>query len=304
MSDDDTPLPGDASNPIVLDSDDEADPILAERVPSVQPLLDASQSTLRGKNIQPGSPSGSNYSARSHAPQCRPPSASNTSDEFRDAESPPIERAPLSPHSDVDFVQAVPSVANADADQMPLPIRDSSEIQDKMPNTVSENMREALSPVAPSPPSSMSPKSRNKEFSDQLAMARMSLSPSPNRGHGPPVDASVDSPFIPVRGTLHSGSSGLCSRVTTAEPASPSRSSREIKKEGDARSDKVPTPPPANSSSDMTPSTLVSMTRRMSIGISPTRSSVAGRSYLEISDGRTMTTLDSVSSAHTGERFR
>jgi hypothetical protein len=304
LSDDDTPSPGDASNPIVLDSDDEADPILAERVSSVQPLLDTSLSTPRRKNIQPGSPSGSNYLARFHASQCRAsPGASDTGDEFRDAELRSIERTPLSPHSGVDSVQAVPPVVNANADQMPLPIRDSSEIQDKMPNTVPENMREAQSPVASSP-SPMSPKSRNKGVSDRLAMARISLSPSPNRGHDPPAEVSANSSLVPVRGSLHSGSSELCSRVTTAEPASPSRSSRDIEKEGDARLEEAPTLPRANSPCNVTSSTLVSMARKMSIGVSPTRSSVAGRSYLEISDGLKTTALDDVFSAPTGEPFR
>jgi hypothetical protein len=300
LSDDDTPPPGDESNPIVLDSDDEAEPILAERVPSVQPLLNASQSTPQRRKIQPGSPSGSNHLARPHASQRRPsPGASNTGDEFRDTESPSIQRAPLSPHSDMHSVQAVPSVVNANADQMPLPIQDSSEIQDKMPNTVSENMREALSPVASSL-SPMSPKLRSKGNSDRLAMAR--ISSSPNRGHDPPVDASADSSFVPVRGTPRSGSSGLCLRVTTAEPASPSRPSRDIEKQGD-RSKEARTSLRATSSRNITSSTLVSLARNMSIR-TPTPSSVAGRSYLEMSDDPTITTRGSVSSAPTGEPFR
>lgn len=301
LSDDDTPPPGDASNPIVLDSDDEADHLLAERAPSVQQSL----VPPRRKNTQPRSPSGSNYLARSQASQYRtPPGASSTGDELCDAESPSTQGAPLSPQSDVHSVQAVPSTVNANAGQMPLPIQDSSEIQDKMSNAVSENMREALSPVAPSL-SPISPKSRNKGISDRVAMARMSS--SPNRGHDPPVDASTDSSFVPVRGTLYSGPSGSSKdffRVTIAEPASPLRPSRGVEKQVDARPKEATTSLRADLSRNITSSTLVSLARKMSIRTSPTPSSVAGRSYIEMdtSDDHTIP-RDSISLAPIGEPF-
>jgi hypothetical protein len=299
LSDSDSPPPGDASNPIVLDSEDEAD----QPSPSVYPLLEASQFTPRRKNIRPDPPSGSNHLARSHTSQSSsPPDISNTGDEFRDAESPPVQRASLSPQSE-HSIQAVdqPSVVNGKADQTPLPIHDSSEIQDKMPNGVSENTREASSPVAPFP-SPTSPKSRNMGISDRLAISR--ISSSPDRSHLPPVDASADS-SVPVRGTLYSGRSGLWKgffRVTTAGSASPSKRSRDVdvEEEGDARSKEALTPPRANSPRKITPTTLVSLAQNMSIRSSPTPSSVDGRD-LEMSDDLTVTTLESVSSAVIGE---
>jgi hypothetical protein len=273
LSDDDTPPRGDASNPIVLDSDDEVDPILAERVSSVHPLLDASPSTPRRRNIQPRSPPGSKFLASSPASLRGPPmGVPDTEDEFRDAESPSVQRATLSPHSDIHSVQAVPS-PNANVDQMPSPIQDGSGIQDKMPNRVSENLREALSPVAFSP-SAMSPKSRNKGI-HLLAIAR--ISSSPNRGHDPRVGASADSSFVPV--------------------------SRGIEK-GDAQSKEAPTPMRANSSCNIISPMLVSAAQNMSITTSPTLLRVARRSYPEKSDGPTNTTRDSVSSTPTGEPFR
>lgn len=302
LSDADTPPPsGDASNPIVLDSDDEAD----QRGSSVYPLLEASRSTLRPENIHPDSPSGSNHLPRSHTSQSSSPDTSNTGDEFCDAESPPIQRASLPPQSE-HSLQAVdqPSVVNGETYQTPLPIRDSSEIQDKMPNGVSENTREASSPVASSP-SPMSPKSGNMGISDRLANS--SISSSPNRSHLRPVDASTNSSFVPVRGTLYSGRSGLWKgffRVTAAGPVSPSRPSRDVDvEEGVARSKEAPPPPRANSPCNITPTTLVSLAQNMSIRSSPTPSSVDRRS-LEISDDPTITTLESVSSAVIGEPSR
>jgi hypothetical protein len=278
LSDDDTPPRGtsprgNASNPIVLDSDDEADIIVAERAPSVQPLLDASPSTPRRKNIQPSSPSGSNYFARFRASPRGPiPGVSNTGDEFRNVESPSAQRAPLSPQSDMH--SSLPSLVNVNRDQVSSPIQDGSEIQDKMLNTVSENLREALPPVAFLPsPMSLGP--GNKRNYNLLATARISL--SPNRNHDPPVDASADSSFVPV--------------------------SRRIEK-GDARSKEAPIPLRVNSSCNITSSTLVSMTQDMSIAPGPTLSSVAGRSNPEISEDPTNSTRDSVSSSPTGEPFR
>lgn len=270
LSDDDTPPRGDATNPIVLDSDDEADPILAERVSSVQPLLDASPSTPRRRNIQPRSPPGSNYLARSPTSLRGPPiGVPDTEDEFRDAESPSVQRATLSPDSDTHSVHSL----NANVDQIPSPLQDGSEIQDKMANSFSQNLREALPPVAFSP-SAMSPKSRNKRI-HLLAIAR--ISSSPNRGHDPRVGASADSSFVPVsRGT----------------------------EKGDARSKEEPTPLRASSSCNIISPMLVSATQNMSITTSPTLLRVAGRSYPEKSDGPTSTTRDSVSSTPTGEPFR
>ncbi|KAI0283671.1 hypothetical protein BGY98DRAFT_685229 [Russula aff. rugulosa BPL654] len=187
LSDSDTPPPGDASNPIVLDSGDEAD----EPGSLVYPLLEVSRSTPRRENIHPDPPSGSNHLARSHTPQSSsPPDTSNIGDEFHDAAPPSVQRASLSPQSE-HSIRAVdqPSVVNGKPDQTSLPIQDNSEIQDKMPNGVSENTREASSPVASSS-SPMSPESRNKEVSDRLAISR--ISSSPNQSHLPPGDAFAD----------------------------------------------------------------------------------------------------------------
>ena len=248
------------------------DPIPAEQASSVQPLL-KSFLTPRRKNIQPRSPSGSNYFARFRASPRGPlPGVSNTGDEFRDVESPSAQRAPLSPQSDMH--SSLPSLVNADRDQMSLPIQDGSETQDKMPNTDSENLHEPLPPVAfPSSPMSLRP--GNKRSYNPLAMARMSLSPI--RSHDPPVDASEESSFVPV--------------------------SRHIE-DGDARLKEAPTPLRVDSPCNITSSTLVSMTQDMSITSGPSPSSVAGRSNPEISDDPTNTTRDSVSSTPTGELFR
>jgi hypothetical protein len=362
LSDDDTPPAGDASNPIVLDSDDEAD----RRVPSVHPLPEASQFTPRPRNIHPDPPSGSNHLARSHTLQSSSPDTSNTGDEFCDAESSSVQRASLPPPSEHSIqavdqpsvvngktyqtpspiqavgqpyvvtgktyqtpspIQAVyqpsvvigktyqtpspiqvvdqSSVVNGKTYQTPSPIRDSSEIQDNMPNGVSENTREASSPVATSP-SPMNLKSRDMEISDRLAISR--ISSSPNQNHLPPVDASTNSSFVPVRGTLYSGRSGLWKgffRITTAGPASPSKPSRDIdvEEEGDARSKEAPTSPRVHSPCKFTPTTLVSLAQNMSIRSSPTPPSVDGRD-LEISDDPTITTLESDSSAVIGELSR
>lgn len=289
LSDDDTPPPGDASNPIVLDSDDEAD----QRGFSVPPLLVAS----RRKDIYPDPPSSLNRLTRSHTLQSSPPEASNTGDEFRDAESLPVQRASPSPQPE-HSIQAVDQLVNGKADQMPLPIEDGPGVQDKMPNGVSESTRETSSPVASSP-IPMSPESRNTG----LAISRISL--SPNRSHLPPVHASADSSVVPVRGTLYSGRSGLWKgffKATAAGSTSPSRPSRDVdvEKEGNARSKETTTPSRANSPSKITPTTLVSLTRNMSIRSSPTPSSVNGMG-LEISDDSTITTLECVSSVPSGE---
>ena len=203
LSDAGTPPPGDATNPIVLDSDDESD----QRGSSVHPLPEASHFTPRPKNIHPDPPSGSNHLARSHTLQSSSPATSNTGDEFHDAESSSVRRASLPPPSE-HSIQAVdqPSLVNGKTHQTPLPIRDSSEIQDEMPNGVSENTHEASSPVASSPPPT-SPESRNMGISDRLAISP--ISSSPNGKHLPPVDAPAVSSFVPVRGTLYSGQSGL-----------------------------------------------------------------------------------------------
>jgi len=303
LSDDDTPPPGDASNPIVLDSDEEAD----EQGSSVQPLREASQSSLRRKNIPPETPSGSNHLALSHASQSSSPDASNTGEEFHDAESPSAQRASLS-HQHEHPVQAVDqlSVVNAKADQMPLPIQDSPEIQDKMsPNGVSENTRDALSPVASSP-SPMSPKSKNKGILSHPHLATGRIFSSPNRSHDPSADASADSSVVPVRGTLYSGRCGLWKgffKATAAEPTSPSRPSRNVEEQRDTRSKEAPAPPRANPPCNSTSTTLVSLARNMSIRSSPTPSSVDGKG-LENSDGPTITTLDNNSSAPIGEPSR
>lgn len=299
-SDADSPPPGDATNPIVLDSEDEAD----QRGSYVYPLLEASQSAARRRNIHSDPPSGLNYSAHSHTSQSiSPPDTSNTGDESRDAESLSVRRAPLSPQSE-HSIQAVDqsSIVNGKTDQTPLPIQDSSEIQDKMPNGVSENAREESPPVASSS-SPMSPESRNMGISDRLAISR--ISSSPNRSHLPPVDASADSSFIPVRGTLYSGRSGLWKgffRITTSSPSKPSRDV-DVEEEGDARSKEAPTPPRTHSPRKITSSTLVSLAQNMSIRSSPTPPSVDRRG-LEISDDPTITTLESVSPPDIGEPSR
>lgn len=298
LSDADSPPPGDAGNPIVLDSDDEAD----QPGSSVYPLLEVSQSTPRRENIHRDPPSGSNHLARSHTLQSSfPPDASNTGDEFRDAEFPFVQRALPSPQPE-HSIQAVdqPSVVNGETDQMPLPIQDSSEIQNKIPNGVSENTSEATSPVAPSL-SPMTAASRNED--GRLAISRVSS--SPNRSYLPPVDVSADSPVVPVRGTLYSGRSGLWKgffRVTTTGSTSPSRPLRDVGiEEGDARPKAAPTSPSANSPCKVTPTTLVSLAQNMSIRSSPTPPSVDG-SALEISDDDPAdTTLACVPSALIGE---
>jgi hypothetical protein len=297
----DTPPPGNSSNPIVLDSSDEED----QQGTSVHPLPEASQPTPRRKNIHPNPPSRSNHLALSLTLQSSsPPDTSITGDEFRDTESLSVRRALLSPHSEY-FTQAVdqPSVVNGKTDRTPLPIEDTSEIQDKMPNGVSDHTREASSHVASSP-SPTRLKSRNKGIFDGLAISRMSS--SPNRSHLPPISTSADSSVSPVRGTLHSGRSGLFKffRVTTAGPAS-SKPSRDVdvEEEGGVRSKEAPTPPLANSPRKTNPTTLVSLTQNMSIRSSPTPPRI-NRSGLEISDDPAITTLESVSSALIGEPSR
>lgn len=290
LSDDDTPPPGDASNPIVLDSDDEAD----QRDFSVPPLIEAS----RRKDIHPDPPSSSNHLARSHTPQSSSPDASNTGDEFRDADL-PVRRASPSPQSE-HSIQAVNQFVNGKADQTPLPIEDGPEVQDKMPNDVSENTRETSSPAASSP-IPMSPESRNTG----LAISRISSSPN---SHLPPVHASADSSVVPVRGTLYSGRSGLWKgffKATVAGSASPSRPSRDVgvEEEGNVRSKEATIPSRVNSPSKITPTTLVSLARNISIRSSPTPSSV-NETDLEISDDPTITTLESVSSVASGEPSR
>jgi hypothetical protein len=288
--------PGDASNPIVLDSDEEAD----QPVSSVQPSLAASQSTPRRENTHPEPPSSPNYLARSQASQSSSPSgASNRGDEFCEAESPSIQRTSPSPQSKHSVDQFLAVDANAD---QTLPMQDSSEIQDKMPNAVSEITRETHSPVASFLPP-MSPKSKDNGISDRLAMARTTL--SPNRAHGPPVDASTDTSVVSVCGTLYGGPSGLWKgffKATTTEPASHSRLSCGIEEQGDAQSKKAPTPPRAKSPCSITSTALVSLARNMSIRSSPTPLSVDGRG-LEISDDLTITTRDSVPSTPIGEPF-
>lgn len=239
-----------------------------------------------------------NHLAPSHTSQSiSPPDTSNTGDELRDAESLSVQRAPLSPQSE-HSIQAVDqsSIVNGKTDQTPLPIQDGAEIQDKMPNGVSENAREDSPPVA-SPSSPMSPKSRNMGISDRLAISR--ISSSPNRSHFPLVDASVDSSFIPVRGTLYSGRSGLWKGFFRVTASSPSKGSRDVDvEEGDARPKEAPTPTRAHSPRKISSTTLVSLAQNMSIRSSPTPPSVDGRD-LEISDDPTITTL--VSPADTGE---
>ncbi|KAI0001377.1 hypothetical protein BJV74DRAFT_95738 [Russula compacta] len=320
---DDAPL-GNASNPIVLDSEDEAEPILSERASTNPPVLDAPQSISRLKNLQPTSPSGLTRSRASWSGSL--PDVSNTRDEnmlalgetfppsenvtiaklpsprqFRETDSSSTQILLHSPYSDMHTADQPPAMDD-NTDQMPSPSQNSSEVQDNVPNTVSEPMRGKLSPI----PSSLSPTSsklRSQRISYRLAMARISSSPS--RGHDLSADAS-DSSHVPVRGTLYSGPSGLWKdffRVATSEPGSPSVPSRGVEKQSNAQPEDASSIPCVNSSCDISSSTLVTLAQNMSIRTSPRLSTVAGRVSLEISDNPTITTDDSASSLAAGEPF-
>jgi hypothetical protein len=326
-SSDDAPAPGHASNPIVLESDDEADPISAQRVAAVPPSSDAPQFISQLEDPRPVPPSSSNHS---HSPQSTgsPPLVPNTRNEnvlavretstsedeitdnllspmqARGTESPSTETASLLPPSDPDSVKLLDEVPASDAntDQMSSPIQDSSDILDQVPNTVSGPMHRGSPPV-PSSVSPVSPKSQIMEISHESAMIHMTSSPS--RGHDLPTNASANVSPIRVCGTLHSGPSGLWKdfyRAAAGEQASPSRDSRNIAQLGDTRSKEELIIPRDNSSRNVSSSALVSLARNLSISTSPKRSTVAVRDSLEITDDRT-TTPDSVSSVTTGELF-
>jgi hypothetical protein len=325
-SDDDTPPSGNASNPIVLDSDDEAEPTPAGRVTTVPPLLEASRYMSHPNSPHPISPSGSKYLARSHASQSGSPSISSTGDEsvlavckavtrpenvtadkmpplrqFGDTESPSAHIAPQPPHADMHTAKAVNQlpVANADIDQMPSSTQNGSEVLDKVPNAALEPMREGRSPVAASL-SSMNPKPCDEEFSHRLAMVRMSS--SPNRGHDLPAD-SWNSSDVPIRATLYSGPSGS-SKDSTDEPASPSGPSHGLAEQGDAQPLKdASTSLPDKSSGDTSSLTLVTLARNLSIRASPALSAVARGNSLDTSDNPAVATHDAVSSAALGTPF-
>ena len=334
MSGGDTPSPGDAkNNPIVLDSDDEAGPIpiSTQRDTTITSSSNPSQSISQRKNLQQVSPSGSNHSARCHDSQSRnsPPAVSDTRDEnvpaVREAttseheiteeppppmqshitEPPSTPTTPLLPHPDLQSVEPAvdePPTANINTDQMPSPIQNGSEVCDNVPNTVSGSMCGGPSRVGSSSSSPISPKSRNMEISPRTAVAHNPS--SPNRGHDLQTNSSANASPIRVRGTLFSGPSGLWKnyfRAATGEKASPSRPSRAIGDQGDARPKEGSDNPPINSPRNVSSSTLVSLTRNMSIRTSPTRSAVASRDTPETPDDIAIATPGSVSSVTSGE---
>lgn len=337
MSGDDTPSPGDADNPIVLDSDDEAEsiPISTQRDATIPSSTNSSQSVSQRKNLQQLSPSGSNHSARCHDSQGRnsPSAVINTRDEnvpavretttseyeitveppppmqFHATESPSIPTTPLLPHSDLHSVkQAVDEspTANINTVQMPSLIQNGPEVWDNVPNTVSEPMRGGSSRVGSPSSSPVSPKSRNMEISPRTAVAHNPS--SPNRGHDLQINSSADASPIRVRGTLFSGPSGLWKnyfRAATGEKASPSRPSRAIGDQGgDASPKEGSNNPPINSPRNVSSSTLVSLARNMSIRTSPTRSTVSARITSETPDDLAITTPGTVSSVTSGEFSR
>lgn len=222
--------------------------------------------------------------------------------QFRETESSSTEILPHSPYSDMHTADQSPAMDD-DTDQMPSPSQNGSEVQDNVPNTVSEPMRGEPSPI----PSSLSPTSsklQSQKISSRLPMARISSSPS--RGHDLSADASADSSHVPVRGTLYSGPSGLWKdffRVATSEPASPSAPSPGVEKQDHGQPEDVSSIPRVDSPCDISSSTLVTLAQNMSIRTSPPPSAVAGRVSLEISDNPMITTDDSVSSVAAGEPF-
>ena len=338
MSDDGTQPPGNESNPIVLDSDsdDEADFTPVQRGTAVPPLLNASRPISQRKELQPVSPSGSDHSARSHASQSRsPPGVATTGDEnvlaesetstseneivdklqsplqLRGTESPSTQTKPPLPDSDLPSVEPIDQLpaTNVNSDRVASPVQNGSEVRDKVPNIVSEpTCGGSSSPVASPSPSLVDSETQNMETSPHRP-AMTHLPSSPNRGHDLPTDALKNSSPVRVRGTLYSGPSGLWKdffRVATGEQVSPSRPSRSAKAEeqGDTTRPKGGSNTPrVNSPRNVSSSTLVSLTRNMSIGASPTRSTVVARDSPEIPDDLMVTTPDGVSSLTSGEFF-
>lgn len=332
LSDDDTPAPGNASNPIVLESDNEADPTPAQQGgTTAPPSSDSSRSMSQHEDLHPAPPSSSNHS---HSSQSRgsPPVIANTRNEntpavretstseeeipdnlpspmqSRGTESPSSETALFLPPSDLDSVKPIDELPalGANTDRMSSPIEDGSDVCDKVPGRGSGPMRRGSPPV-PSSVSPISPKPQNMEISHESdESATEHIVSSPNRGHDLPTNASANVSPVRVRGTLYSGPSGLWKdfyRVVAGEQASPSRSSRSIGDQDDTRSKTDLNTPRANSPGNASSSALVSLARNMSISTSPKRSAVAARDSPETTDELTITTPDSVSSVTAGEFF-
>lgn len=319
MSGDDTPARGNADNPIVL-SDDEVEPIpvSTQRDTAIPSSTHSSQSLSQRKNPEPVSPSSSNHSPRSHDSQSRnsPAAVSDTRNEnvlaaretttseyesteelpspmqFHVTEPPSTPTTPLLPHSDPHSAKSVDGspAANINTDQIPSPIQNGSEVWDNVPNTVSGPMCRGPFRVASTSSPPVSPKSRNVGISTRTVMAHNPS--SPDRGHDPQINSSADVSPIRVRGTWF--------RVA-GEKASPSRSSRGIGDQGDARPKEGLNAPPNDLSSNVPSSTLVSSAQNMSIRSSPTRPTFAARDSSETPDDLAMSTPGSVSSVTSGE---
>jgi hypothetical protein len=329
LSDDETSAPGNESNPIVLESDNEADPTPAQQGgTTAPPSSDSSRSMSQHEGLHPVPPSSPNHS---HSSQSRgsPPVVANTRNEnmpavgetstseeeitdnpkqSRGTESPDSETAPLLPPSDPDSVKPIDELpaSSVNTDRMSSPIENGSDVCDNVPGTRSGLMRRGSPPV-PSSVSPISPKPQYMEISHESHESAMEhMSSSPNRGHDLSTNASTNVSPVRVRGTLYSGPSGLWKdfyRVAAGEQASPSKSSRGIGEQVDTRSKSELNTPHANSSRDISSSALVSLARNMSISTSPKRSAVAARDSPEITDELTITTPDSVSLATAGEFF-
>ena len=297
LSDDDTPTPGDADNPIVL-SDDEAEPIpvSAQRDTAIPSSSNSSQSLSQRKNLRPVSPSSSNRSARCHDSQSRnsPSAVGDARDEnvptvrettiseygiteepsspmqFHATEPPSTPTTPPLPHSDLHSVKPVDEspAANIDTDQMPSPIQNGSEVLDNVPNTVLGPMCGGPFRVGSASSTPIRPKPRNMGISPRTAMVHNPS--SPNRGHDLQTNSSADASPIRVRGTRFRAA---------GEQGSPSRPFRGIEDQGDARPKEGSNAPPTNSSRTVSSSTLVSLARNMSIRSSPIRSSLTARDF-------------------------
>jgi hypothetical protein len=317
-SDDDTLALGNANNPIVLDSDDEAEHSCAEPVSAIPPLLEAISLRKNSTQLVPSNISQSRQS---------PSNSSHTSDEqvsvsretFLENEYPTTCQPLLSrqsPNSEPPLSPAVPSsprpgmhsgkpvtpTVTTQTQPVLSPLQDGYESLDKAGVPTAKPTGEGPSPASASL-SPRTPESQKREISRRLAAARLSSSvhtpssPDQDQGDERHNDASVDASHVPIRGTLYSGPSGLWKdffKAATAKSVSPPGPShgRQVKE--------VPNTPQADSPCKMSPM-LVSPVRKGSNRASCTPQPVAERGSPEISDKIVVASSDNTSSAPTCE---
>jgi hypothetical protein len=327
-SDDDTRSVGNASNPIVLDSDDEAEPSPKARAYAVTSFLDA----VQNKSLK--SPTRSIFLADPHSPQrgSSPPMSSESEesvlaaltttqgDNMVNEMSPSPEQSckaktperPPSRSPSTNSVMRVDSPSPSTdlmtkAKTQPPPqspkYDPTAETPAKRPFTTPrpESERPSGPPLSSSP---MNPVPRIGGTSHSPTSPHVSVSSSPGRQRETAV-ASASSPT--VRGTLYSGPSGLWKnffKATIAKPVSAPRSPPDILPQWKERPKKRSGAMRAELPNDVVSLTHTSPPSNKPVGIKQAQSTVVDKDLLGSFETRaTVNDKSKTSVSTTGELF-